>query len=508
MPPFRYFLRDPGLWILFFILATFTYLQFNSKGRVASTASTTIQASWMRPLWSPSPSTVWKRGPILNQNRRAHRVSLLADGRILVSGGLVGLGTVTQPNRYLSSSELYDPQRGSWQIIPNAKGRFRHTSTTLPSGEVIVIGGQNDKETLSTTEIFDPNLNVFRPGVSLLKPRRLHTATVLNNGNVLVVGGYTGQEKSTTYLYPYGPQQLREVEEIDPHGVQKTKVTRLQRPRELHTATRLQDGRVLVAGGVWGEDTLRECEMYDPKQQAWKPVASMQFPRTRHTATLLPDGRVLVIGGSVGKTIDQVVAAPQKEIYASCEIYDPKTDRWTLTDSMNYPRTSFMNAVLLPHGRVLVGGGFGSSGYESNLSWEIYDITTEQWSLVGRWDEPIHGHQIVYVPQSSQIYRIGGLSKGFSVSTTDVWDLAQEDVGDLPKIEWIASRTNSGSLTQVQITSNFQGGSATIEPRVGPVLSGQVSTVAIDRKTVFTFRQNKGGYLFIKRFEVQPIPAP
>ncbi|MFM8430743.1 MAG: Kelch repeat-containing protein, partial [Holophagaceae bacterium] len=168
-------------------------------------------------------------------------------------------------------------------------------------------------------------------------------------------------------------------------------MTRLQRPRELHTATRLQDGRVLVAGGVWGEDTLRECEMYDPKQQAWKPVASMQFPRTRHTATLLPDGRVLVIGGSVGKTIDQVVAAPQKEIYASCEIYDPKTDRWTLTNSMNYPRTSFMNAVLLPHGRVLVGGGFGSSGYESNLSWEIYDITTEQWSLVGRWDEPIHG---------------------------------------------------------------------------------------------------------------------
>ncbi|MFM8430037.1 MAG: hypothetical protein ACKN95_03435, partial [Holophagaceae bacterium] len=113
-----------------------------------------------------------------------------------------------------------------------------------------------------------------------------------------------------------------------------------------------------------------------------------------------------------------------------------------------------------------------------------------------------------YVPQSSQVYRIGGLSKGLSVSTTEIWDLAQENIGDLPKVEWMASRTNPGSLTQVQITSNFQGGSATIEPRVGPVLSGQVSTVAIDRKTVFTFRQNKGGYLFIKRFEVQPIPAP
>jgi hypothetical protein len=505
MPPFRYFLRDPRLWILFFILAAYTHLQFKSRSEVAST---TIEASSIKGVWPIVQSTVWKKGPALNQNRRAHRASLLADGRILVSGGLVGLGTVTQPNRYLSSSELYDPQRGSWQTIPNATARFRHTSTILPSGEVMLIGGQNDKETLDTTEIFDPNLNVFRPGVSLLKPRRLHTATVLNNGNVLVVGGYTGQEQSTTYLYPYGPQQLRQVEEIDPRGVQKTKVTTLQRPRELHTATRLQDGRVLVAGGVWGEDTLRDCEMYDPKQQTWKSVAPMQFPRTRHTATLLPDGRVLVIGGSVGKAIDQVMASPQKEIYASCEIYDPKTDRWTLTDSMHYPRTAFMNAVLLPQGRVLVGGGFGSVGYESNLSWELYDIATGQWILVGFWSEPIHGHQLVYVPQSSQVYRIGGLSKSFSVPTTEIWDLAQENIGDLPKVEWMASRTNPGSLTQVQITSNFSGGSATIEPRVGPVLSGQVSTLTIDRTTVFTFRHRMGGYIFTKRFEVQPIPLP
>jgi hypothetical protein len=94
------------------------------------------------------------------------------------------------------------------------------------------------------------------------------------------------------------------------------------------------------------------------------------------------------------------------------------------------------------------------------------------------------------------------------VPTTEIWDLAQENIGDLPKVEWMASRTNPGSLTQVQITSNFSGGSATIEPRVGPVLSGQVSTLTIDRTTVFTFRHRMGGYIFTKRFEVQPIPLP
>jgi hypothetical protein len=502
MPPLRYFLRDPRLWILFFILAAYTHQEFKGRNRVISTE---IQASLLRGVWPKVQSTVWEKGPNLNHRRRAHRVSLLADGRILVSGGLVGLGTVTRPNRYLSSSEVYDPQKGSWQIIPNATGRFRHTSTTLPSGEVMLIGGQNDEETLATTEIFDPNLNEFRPGVSLLLPRRLHTATVLNNGNVLVVGGYTGQ---AAYHYPYGARQLRQAEEIDPRGVQKTKMTTLRRPRELHTATRLQDGRVLVTGGVWGEDTLRECEMYDPKQQTWKPVSPMQFPRTRHTATLLPDGRVLVIGGSVGKAVDQLAGVPQKNIYASCEIYDPKTDRWTLTDSMNYPRTYFMDAVLLPNGRILVGGGFGSVGDESNFSWELYDIATGRWILVGFWSEPIHAHKLVYAPQSNRIYRIGGLSKTFSMPTTEIWDLTRESIDDLPKVEWIASRTHPRSLTQVQITSNFTGGLATIEPRVGPVLSGQVSTVTIDRTTLFTFRHTKGSFIFTKRFEVQPIPLP
>lgn len=99
--------------------------------------------------------------------------------------------------------------------------RFRHTSTALPSGEVILIGGQSDRESLSSTEIFDPSLNEFRLGPSLTKPRRLHTATLLSNGNILVAGGYSGNATSTAYLYPYGPQQLLECEEIDPLGRKK-----------------------------------------------------------------------------------------------------------------------------------------------------------------------------------------------------------------------------------------------------------------------------------------------
>jgi len=90
----------------------------------------------------------------------------------------------------------------------------------------------------------------------------------------------------------------------------------------------------------------------------------MASPRTRHVATLLPDGRVLVIGGSVGKAIEQQGPSPTLNVYSSCEIYDPETGRWTLTDSMRWPRTSFMDALLLPNHKVLVAGGYGAANYE------------------------------------------------------------------------------------------------------------------------------------------------
>ena len=335
MLSFRHLLRDPGLWVLVFGLAC--YAQLNFQDRSESFSSFPSNNILTRIT---SPDGPWKRGANLLHERRAHRASVLKDGRILISGGLVGIGNVVQPTRFLASSEIYDPEKSQWRQVSNLFSRFRHTSTVLPSGEVILIGGQSDRESLSSTEIFDPSLNEFRLGPSLTKPRRLHTATLLPNGNILVAGGYSGNSTSTAYLYPYGPDQLLECEEIDPLGRKKNISSSMHTPRELHTATQLADGRVLVTGGVWGEDTLNTCEIYDPQSRTWTSIEPMKLPRTRHVAILLPDGRVLVIGGSVGKAIEQVERQATVNVYSSCEIYDPATGRWTLTDSMRSPSES------------------------------------------------------------------------------------------------------------------------------------------------------------------------
>ena len=504
---FRPLLRDPGLWILVFGIVCYTQLNFQNRPNSFSstfTSNNTLAGMIGGGVVSDGP---WKRGAPLIHERRAHRSSVLKDGRILVSGGLVGLGNVAQPSRYLSSSEIYDPEKNQWSQVYNLFSRFRHTSTALPSGEVILIGGQSDEESISSTEIFDPSLNEFRSGPSLKKPRRLHTATLLSNGNILVAGGYSGNATSTAYLYPYGPNQLLECEEMDPLGLKKTVVSSMKTPRELHTATRLADGRVLVTGGVWGEDALNTCEIYDPQSRTWTSIEPMASPRTRHVATLLPDGRVLVIGGSVGKAIEQQGQSATLNIYSSCEIYDPETGRWTLTDSMRWPRTSFMDALLLPNHKVLVAGGYGAANYESNYSWELYGIASGTWDTYGAWSEPIHGHRLVFLPQYNKVLQIGGLSQQQSINSTHILDLSQNGFEDRPEIQFTTVPTGRGPLTQVQITANFKEGSAVLWPLGVPIESGQMSTVTIDRQTSLTFVLTKQRVVVVRKFKIQPRPG-
>ena len=81
--------------------------------------------------------------------------------------------------------------------------------------------------------------------------------------------------------------------------------------RVLHTATLLQDGKVLVVGGAGtafnldptsaGQSSsapIATAEVYDPGSGTFSPTGSLAAGRTFHTATLLQDGKVLIVGGS------------------------------------------------------------------------------------------------------------------------------------------------------------------------------------------------------------------
>src|SRR5690606_38512019 len=96
-------------------------------------------------------------------------------------------------------------------------------------------------------------------------------------------------------------------------------------------------------GGVNGSnDPQASCEIYDPIADTFTVVAPMNTPRMGHTATLLADGRVFVSGGLEALTVTPTQLSAIRDAVASTEIYDPVLDTWSPATVMSKPRAAHM----------------------------------------------------------------------------------------------------------------------------------------------------------------------
>jgi hypothetical protein len=132
-------------------------------------------------------------------------------------------------------------------------------------------------------------------------------------------------------------------------------------PRDAHTATRLNDGTVLLVGGIDGWSVTKTAELYVPGESIFKATGSMSTARVFHTATMLPNGKVLIAGGYNGSYLN------------TTEIYDPATSLFSPGASMIGARSQH-TATLLSNGTILMAGGKDSSGPLDTA--EIYDPAT------------------------------------------------------------------------------------------------------------------------------------
>lgn len=136
-----------------------------------------------------------------------------------------------------------------------------------------------------------------------------------------------------------------------------------------HAATLLNDGRVLITGG-W--PNISSAEIYDPKTGKFTLIGDMTTPRDYHISVLLKDGRVLIAGGEYG-------AFANIHELKSAEIFDPATNKFSKIRDMNKERT-YLKAVLLQDGRVLIAGGFNfKDKFLSTV--EIFDPKTETFTI-------------------------------------------------------------------------------------------------------------------------------
>jgi hypothetical protein len=170
----------------------------------------------------------------------------------------------------------------------------------------------------------------------------------------------------------------------------------MQIARSGHAATLLHSGKVLVTGG--GNGTADQtAELYDPVTKTFSFTANnMINPRFGHTATLLGNGKVLIVGSGD----------------ASAELYDPATDSFAATGSLNHARSS-PTATLLNTGTVLIVGG---STTANDATAELYDPASGTFSFTGNTTTVRSGHTATLLLDHSV------LIAGGSTATAELYD--------------------------------------------------------------------------------------
>ena len=375
----------------------FYHVVATSMEETTFTATATITVTTSSSRFTPTGS--------LHEARGLHTATLLPNNKVLVAYGS-NSSSYTAVTGYvgLSSVEVYDPSTGTFTEIlgEDGAGTFGHTATLLPNGTVLLAGGfvnsvwdYSVSGATNGASLYGSATGEFSSTASMTASRGGHTATLLANGKVLIAGGADQDPTGTG---------LASAELYDPSTGTFTQTGSMAVGRFLHTATQLQDGKVLIVGGVAtsSSDPVATAEVYDPGTGTFSMTGAMATARERHTATLLADGRVLIVGGTTS------TGTGDMEPTTTVEIYDPSTGLFSVTGSMAEART-FHTATLLPNGTVLVAGGG-----DENSTAEVYDPATGSFSITGGMEVGRSGHTATLLPNGSVLVAGGGIFAGLA----------------------------------------------------------------------------------------------
>ena len=267
-------------------------------------ASQRISAS--AEVFDPSNGT-WQSTGSMAEPRAAHTATLLLDGKVLVAGGF-GSGVDA-----LGRAELYDPASGEWSPAGSmVVQRVFHAATLLPDGRVLVAGGQaaSGQAAKATAE----KSLIQRTMDSMMAHRGISsvTASAISTNDFAVNPTGTG-----AIALGAGPNRYirRATTEFFYCWDSNGKIT-----HQVESSVECTDA-------VADREVPGSVEIYDPTADQWSTVRGLAESRERHTATLLDDGRVIVIGGE-GDFGDPL---------SSSEVYDPKVNAWTFIEGSKPP---------------------------------------------------------------------------------------------------------------------------------------------------------------------------
>jgi hypothetical protein len=178
--------------------------------------------------------------------------TLLADERVLITGCQPNCGA----DDYTDMALLYDPATHTFSLTGSTSAAFERTETLLSNGKVLFAGGVNDNGyPYRSAQLYDPSSGAFSGTGDMTKARSSHTATLLPDGTILIAGGGLDLDGPAPCCVT-----IQTAESYDPASGTFGSVTRMVAPRGYHTATLLNDGRVLLAGGLYLDSRSQRAE--------------------------------------------------------------------------------------------------------------------------------------------------------------------------------------------------------------------------------------------------------
>ncbi|SDP52846.1 galactose oxidase [Arthrobacter sp. ok909] len=271
-------------------------------------------------------------------------ISMLADGKILISGGSNS-----------SKTTIYDPVTNAWTPGPDMNiGRGYQSNVTTSTGEVFTIGGSwsggtgnKNGEVWSASGGWRTLPNVLVNNILTNDPRGSFRAD--NHAWLFAAPG--GR------VFQAGPSRQMNWISTTGAGSITSAGLRSDSPDAMNGDAVMYDvGKILTVGGATAyENAPATAAAYTidiNNRVTATRTADMAVSRSFANGVALPDGQVLVVGGQ-----PTPVAFTDTDARMTPEIWNPATGRWTTLAPMANPRTYHSVALLLPDARVFVGGG-------------------------------------------------------------------------------------------------------------------------------------------------------
>lgn len=243
---------------------------------------------------------------------------------------------------------------------------------TFVANNALITGGTN-----KSAETYNAVSGTFTSTVGTMTTvRALHTATLLDSGLTLVAGGQTGSSSDATGIAGFG-------------GILEYAV----------------EGMSISTGSAGPDITVAaSADLYNPATRKFTATGNMNHERVLHNAVLLNNGQVLIAGG------DNATSA-----LSSAELYNPSSGQFTPTGSMSIARSA-ATATLLSNGKVLVAGGAPSSAVA-----ELYDPIAGTFSNTGSLPSPRSAACAALLPNGNVLIA-GGANQGNFLSTAEIYN--------------------------------------------------------------------------------------